>query len=171
MHRVIASLALSSSLLTLPACTAPTPAPGERAARPIRVPSGCEQSQAGEYHHAENPAFRYLGEEDGGTLTLALVRASADGGVGSSGTGTVSIVVSRTPEGFVGETHATGFNAAGTSCPVTFPTEVTACEARSLTLRSEASTAIGEDCRPAPSGPRPTRLQQVLVRGAPDAGS
>ncbi len=174
MHRVIFPLTLSASFLFLPACTGQTPPPGERAVRPIRVPSGCEQNQAGEYHHAENPAFRYLGQDDGGTLTLAVVRASAEGEVGTPDAGTVSIVVARTPDGFVGETRATGFSATGTPCPVTFPTEVTACDSRSLTLKSAAGTTIGEDCRPAPSGPRPTSLQQVLVRGAPsaaDAGS
>ena len=169
MHRVIFPLALSVSILSFPACTGQTPPPGERAARPIRVPSGCEKSQAGEYHHAENPAFRYLGQDDGGTLTLAVVRASAEGEVGSPDGGTVSIVVSRTPDGFVGETRATGFSAAGTPCPVTFPTEVTACDEQRLTLQSTAATTVGEDCRPAPSGPRPTRLQQVLVRGTPPA--
>jgi hypothetical protein len=174
MHRVIALLALSVTTTTcLPGCTGQTPPPGERVARPVRVPPGCEQDQAGEYHHADNPAFRYLGEDDGGTLTLALVRAQ-DGATEASDGGTVAIVLSRTPDGFVGETRATGFSAAGTPCPVAFPTEVTACDPASLTLRSAASTAIGEDCRPAPSGPKPTRLQQTLVRGAPpspaDAG-
>jgi len=174
MHRVIFPLALSVSILSFPACTGQTPAPGERAARPIRVPPGCEQSQAGEYHHAENPAFRYLGQDDGGTLTLAVVRASPEGGVGTPDAGTVSIVVSRTPDGFVGETRATGFSATGAPCPITFPTEVTACEEKRLTLKSAAATTIGEDCRPAPSGPPATRLQQVLIRGAPaspDAGT
>jgi hypothetical protein len=136
----------------------------------VRVPPGCEQSQAGAYHHAENPAFHYLGEDDGGTLTLAVVRSRAEA-VGPPDGGTVSIVLTRTPRGFVGETRATGFNAAGAPCPVAFPTEVTACTATALTLNAAASTAIGEDCRPAPSGPPPPRLPQVLVRGAPDAGT
>lgn len=167
MHRVIFPLALSVSILSFPACTGQKPPPGERA-RPIRVPSGCEQNQAGEYHHAENPAFRYLGQDDGGTLTLAVVRASAEG-VGTPDAGTVSIVVTRTPDGFVGETRATGFSATGTPCPVAFPTEVTACSDQGLTLQSVAGTTLGEDCRPAPTEPRPTRVQQVLVRGAPPA--
>lgn len=174
MHRARRPLALSVAALSLAACTTPAPPPGERAARPIHVPAGCEQSQAGEYHHAENPAFRYLGEDDGQTLTLAVVRARADGGVSDPESATVSIVVTRTPDGFVGETRATGFNAAGTPCPVAFPTEVTACDAQGLTLRSVASLTLGEDCRPASGGPAPARLQQVLVRGAPaspDAGS
>jgi hypothetical protein len=169
MHRVILVLALSVTSVSFPACTGQTPPPGERASRPIRVPSGCEQNLAGEYHHADNPAFRYLGQDDGGTLTLALVRSRGAELEPTDG-GTVAIVLNRTPDGFVGETRATGFSAAGTPCPVAFPTEVTACETRGLTLRSAASAAIGEDCRPAPSGPSPARLQQVLVRGAPDAG-
>lgn len=168
MHRVIFPFALGVSLLSQSACTGQTPAPGERATRPIHVPSGCEQNQSGEYHHAENPAFRYVGQDDGGTLTLAVVRAT-EGSVGSPDGGTVSIVVARTPDGFVGETRATGFNAAGAPCPVAFPTEVTACDAKGLTLQSAAGTTIGEDCRPAPSGPRPARLKQVLLRGAPPA--
>lgn len=174
MHRVIPPLALSVSLLSFTACTGRTPGPGERATRPIHVPPGCQQNQAGEYHHAENPAFRYLGEDDGGTLRLAVVRAYGDGGMEAPDAGTVSIVVNRTPDGFVGETHATGFSATGAPCPVAFPTEVTACDTAGLTLRSAASTAIGEDCKPAPSGPAPARLEQKLLRdtpaSSPDAG-
>ncbi|WP_279636992.1 hypothetical protein, partial [Corallococcus llansteffanensis] len=137
---------------------------------PVRVPPGCEKNQSGDYHHAQNPAFRYLGQDDGGTLSLAVVRAWADGGVESPDAGSVGIVLRRTPDGFVGETHATGFTGSGTPCPVAFPTEAVACTDAGLTLRAASSTAIDEGCHAAPSGPAPVRQEQVLLRGTPDAG-
>ncbi len=154
---------------TLMACPARTPTPPE-APRPVRVPRGCETNQAGEYHHAENPAFRYQGEDDGGTLTLAVVRAREGEQTQADG-GTVSIVLQRTPDGFVGETRATTFTPAGTACPVRFPTQVAACDDQGLTLRSTATTAIDENCRPATSGPKPAWKEQRLLRGVPDAGA
>lgn len=138
----------------------------------MRIPPGCERNQAGEYHHVGNPAFRYLAEDDGRTLSLTLARARRDGGVGGAPeAGAITLVLTRTPEGFVGETRATGFTVAGTPCPVTFPTEITACADDSLTLRTVASTALDEACRPPPSGPPPTWTKQVLRRGAPAAGT
>jgi len=64
-----------------------------------------------------------------------------------------------------------GFAGSGTPCPVVFPTEVVSCADAGLTLRSAASTSIDEGCRPAPSGAPTVRLQQVLLRGAPDSGT
>jgi len=148
---------------TLAACPSRTVGPP-----PVHVPPGCERSQAGEYHHVGNPAFRYLAEDDGHILTLTLVRTRRDGGVGAAPeTGAITLVLARTPEGFVGQTHATGFSVAGTPCPVKFPTELTACGASTLTLRSVASTSLDEACRPPPSGPEPRWTEQVLRRGAP----
>src|SRR5512140_1557454 len=103
---------------------------------PVNVPPGCERNQAGEYHHVGNPAFRYLAQDDGRTLSLTLLRSRPDGGVGGApDAGAVTITVDRTPQGFIGETRALGFSA-GTPCPVKFPTEITACAPDSLTLRS-----------------------------------
>ncbi|MFP2931224.1 hypothetical protein ACLESO_39745 [Pyxidicoccus sp. 3LG] len=175
MHRVLSPLALGLSVFSLTACPAKAPPRTEDKPLPpppVRVPAGCESSQAGEYHHAENPAFRYHGEDDGGTLSLAVMRAHADGGTEAPpDSGATTIVLQRTPNGFVGETRATGFAGSGTSCPVVFPTEVVACADAGITLRSASSTSIDEGCRPAPSGAPTVKLQQVLLRGAPDAGT
>ncbi|AEI69114.1 hypothetical protein [Corallococcus macrosporus] len=174
MHRVLPTLALHLSVLSLTACSAKAPPrtePGPPPPPAVKIPAGCEQNQAGEYHHAGNPAFRYYGDDDGGTLSLAVVRAHDSEAVDAPDAGSPSIVLRRTPAGFVGETRATGFSGAGTPCPVTFPTEVLHCTDAGLTLRSATSTSIDEDCRTAPSGARGVRLEQVLVRGAPDAGS
>ncbi len=145
---------------------------------PVNVPPGCERSQQGEYHHVGNPAFRYLAEDDGRVLTLTVVRSRADGGVGAAPeAGATTLVLARTPEGFVGETRATGFSVGGTPCPVKFPTEITACAPETLTVRTVLSTPLNEECRPPPSGPPPQWTEQVLRRGppsvdtgAPDAG-
>lgn len=152
---------------TLAACPSPPVGPP-----PVNVPPGCERSLTGEYHHVGNPAFRYLAEDDGRVLTLTLVRARADGGVGAApGTGAITLVLTRTPQGFVGETRATGFSVGGTPCPVRFPTELTACAADTLTLRTVESTPLDEACRPPPSGPPPRWTEQVLRRGPPKGGT
>ncbi|XXF76595.1 hypothetical protein P2318_26575 [Myxococcaceae bacterium GXIMD 01537] len=171
MQRVILPVALSVSVLSLAACTGQTPAPGERAARPVRVPPGCERSQAGAYHHAENPTYRYLATDDGSTLSLTAYQSPADGGTGTPDAGTATIVLARTPDGFIGETHGTGFSTTGTPCPVTFPTEVTKCGAEGLTLRSAASTVIAEDCRATSGAAAPQRVEQRLVRETPAAAT
>lgn len=173
MHRVLPPLAVGLTVLSLTACSAKAP-PRTEAQQPppppIRVPPGCESSQAGVYHHAQNPAFRYYGEDDGGTLSLAVVRAHTDGGTEAPDASTTSIVLQRTPAGFVGETRSTGFTGSGAPCPVVFPTEAVACNEAGLTLRSAASTAIDEGCRTATTGLPSARLEQVLLRGTPDAG-
>ncbi|WP_224366781.1 hypothetical protein [Hyalangium versicolor] len=160
------SLPLTLGGLTLAGLTAcPTRTPV--GPPPVHVPPGCEQSQAGEYHHVGNPAFRYLAEDDGRILSLHLLHTLSDGGVGGTPDGgNVMIVLARTPEGFVGSTHATGFSA-GTPCPVKFPTEVTACTPAALKLRSVWKTSLDEACRP-PSSERPLAwAEQELRRGPP----
>jgi len=170
--RLVAALAVLAS--ALPACSSRGTPQGQGAApRPIRVPRGCEQSQAGDYHHAQNPAFRYRGEDDGSTLVLQVLRAQEDGGVSAEagdGGSSLSIHLQRTPDGFVGETRSVGFTSTGAPCPVAFPTEVLACDEERLRLRSAATASFDEQCQPPPPGATRPRLEQVLVRGAPDAG-
>ncbi|HYO52037.1 hypothetical protein [Archangium sp.] len=168
MSRKTPWIAAGGLAAALTACPARTPS-SPPAPPPIRVPTGCEKNQAGEYHHTENPAFRYLGEDDGGTLTLTLARAREGAEGQADGGTTVSIVLNRTPDGFVGETRAATFTPAGTACPVRFPTQATDCDDKGLTLRSVASAAIDENCRPAPSGPTPVWKEQRLLRRVPDA--
>ncbi|HSP77652.1 MAG TPA: hypothetical protein VLQ93_03940 [Myxococcaceae bacterium] len=172
MSRTIPLLAAGGLAAALIACPTRTPSPPDptTAASPVRVPPGCEANLAGEYHHAENPAFRYLGEDDGDTLSLAVARAR-EGEETPRDAGTVRIILERTPEGFVGQTRATTFTPSGEPCPVHFPTEVVACDDAGLTLRSVAATALDEDCRPAPQEGRQVWREQRLVRGAPDAGT
>jgi hypothetical protein len=170
-HLVAALALLATPLLACPGKgqqRAEGPAP-----RPIRVPKGCEKSQAGDYYHAQNPAFRYRGEDDGGTLLLQVLRAQEDGGVSAEAAdgGSLSIHLERTPDGFVGDTRAVGFTATGASCPVSFPTEAVACDEERLTLRAAPTASFDEQCQPPPAGPARPRVEQVLVRGAPDAGT
>lgn len=151
------------ALASLVACPTRTPV----GPPPVHIPPGCERDQSGEYHHVGNPAFRYLGRDDGRTLSLTLLHSLPDGGVGGSpDAGAVTITLDRTPQGFIGETRATGFSA-GTPCPVKFPTELTACAPDTLTLRSVEKTSLDQACRPAPRGPAPAWTEQVLRRGPP----
>lgn len=154
--------AATASLLACPARTPPLP---ETTSPPVHVPPGCETRQAGEYHHAENPAFRYRAEDTGSTLSLTVSRPEqADGGE-------VTLVLQRTAEGFQGETRATVHTASGQGCPVRFPTRVTACDTTGLTLQSVASTAVAEDCAPLAGAAPPVWKEQRLLRGTPDAGT
>ena len=165
----------TAGLAALSACTARTPAPPP-GPPPIQIPPGCERNQSGEYQHADNPGFRYQAEDDGRTLTLSVTRTEREAPTASGAGTAVSIVLERTPEGFVGDTRATAFTAAGASCPVSFPTRAAACDEQGLTLRSVTSMALDEDCRPATSGPAPEWKEQRLLKReaasvAPDAGT
>ena len=170
--RLVAALALLAS--ALPACSSRGPSQTEGAApRPIRVPRGCEQSQAGDYHHALNPAFRYRGEDDGSTLVLQVLRAQEDGGVSAETPdgGGLSIHLQRTPDGFVGETRSVGFTPTGVRCPVSYPTEAVRCDEERLVLRAADRASFDEQCQPPPAGAARPLQEQVLLRGAPDAGT
>jgi hypothetical protein len=160
--------AAAASLLACPARTPPLP---ETTSPPVHVPPGCEVSQAGEYHHADNPDFRYRAEDTGSTLSLTVRRPDVKPVQEATEGGGVSIVLQRTPEGFQGETRASVRAASGQDCPVRFPTRVTACDPRGLTLQSVASTTVAGDCAAQPGGTPPVWKEQRLLRGAPDAGS
>jgi hypothetical protein len=139
----------------------------------IQVPAGCLDDQTGEYLHAQNPAYRYRGRDDGGTLVLLLEEGPADGGPRPAHAGAPRVVLERTPHGFVGRTEARAFAGAGQSCPVTFPTEVVACAQDALTLRAAMSAQVNELCQapaPAPSVPAGAMLEHRLLRAA-DGGT
>lgn len=171
MSRLTPWLTVGSLAAALAACPARPPPLPPPAPPPIRVPPGCEQDQTGLYHHEDNAAFRYRGEDDGGTLTLVVTRLSPQSATPQDAGSAVNIVLERTPEGFVGETRATTYTPAGVTCPVRFTTQATVCDARGLTLRAVASTALDENCAPAPNGPPPEWKEQRLLRGEPDAGA
>ena len=168
--RLVAALAVLAS--ALPACSSRGPQVEGPAPRPIRVPKGCERSQAGDYYHSLNPAFRYRGEDDGRTLVLQVLRAQEDGGISAEAAdgGGLSIHLQRTPDGFVGETRSEGFTSTGVRCPVNYPTEAVKCDEERLVLRAADRASFDEQCQPPPPGPGRPRVEQVLVRGAPDAG-
>ncbi|OJH35367.1 hypothetical protein [Cystobacter ferrugineus] len=176
MSRTRLWIAAGGLATALTACPTRTPAPPP-AVPSIQVPPGCERNQTGEYQHADNPSFRYQGADDGSTLTLSVTRAWQEAPTTPDGGTAVSIVLERTPEGFVGETRATAFTAAGTACPVSFPTRAVGCDDQGLTLHSVSAMALDEDCRPATHGPPPEwKEQRLLKREAqaqpvPDAGT
>lgn len=66
-------LALVGSLSCVTAVAPPAP-PAPPPAPPIAVPEGCLELQGGAWVHAADPSFRYLGDDDGGTLSLAVER-------------------------------------------------------------------------------------------------
>lgn len=172
---VLAAFALCACprpVVTLPDPVIETPKPP-----PIRVPEGCVDPQLGIFVHAQNKAFRYRAEDDGGTLLLFVERPMSDGGLAQpNGDGGTVISLQRTPHGFSGVTDAVVFTQRGVRCRVSFPTELAACSDGGLLLRSAASTSVDETCRAPSNAPASPRIEQRLVRVdlsspvAPDAG-
>lgn len=157
--------ALAAGLLLL-ACAHSAPAPTPPPAPAAQVPPGCERDLSGRYRHARDPAFVYQGQDDGGTLVLALHRTDAP--PTDAGWAKTEIVLARTPDGFVGETRTTAYDALHQPCPVSLPTSILACDDAGLTLQSAEKVAIGPGCQP--SAAPPTLVPQRLLRLA-DAGS
>jgi hypothetical protein len=183
--RFVAPITVVAVALLLSACpkqveTTPQPVtPSRPTPPPIRVPEGCEALIEGRFVHSQNAAYRYLAQDDGGTLLLLVERASADGGVmNDSDAGTV-ITLNRTPNGFNGSTEALVFTQRGARCRVSFPTDVVACEDGAVVLRSAASGSVDEQCRAPAKLPPAARVEHRLVRagmmsadaGVRDAGS
>jgi hypothetical protein len=128
----------------------------------VRVPAGCLVNQAGDYVHSDNAAFRYRGEDDGGTLVLALQRDA----------GAAEVVLHRSEKGFTGVTRASATTASGQTCQVEFPTEITACAESGLTLRAAATTSVDDACRVPPAGRGAVMLEHRLSREvATDGGA
>lgn len=164
MRAFLLSCVLASALVACVRSVPPAPAPAAPPAA-IVIPAGCSRELSGAWVHAEEPEYRYLGEDDGGTLTLLAVRGADAGEV-------ARIVLSRTPKGFIGATHSNTSSASGQQCPVEFPTEVIACPNSGLVIQTTTTASIDESCRPAvhAAGATPV-VQHTLMRPArPDAG-
>ena len=77
MRPLVASLAIP---LALAACARSLPPPDTRVVPPppaVRVPPGCLANLGGAWVHADDPSWRYLGRDDGGTLVLEAHRVFA----------------------------------------------------------------------------------------------
>ena len=176
-----------TSFLLISACvrTTPQPAPEPPALpRPVVVvPAGCLDSFGGSWVHATDPAYRYEGEDDGGTLTLVVTHmlgvdagfsprrfrvsdAGIDAGVeldaGIPAPSAVRIELQRTPNGFVGATLAPLTHPTGRVCEGRFPTSVLSCADGGLLLESQSATALGDACQ-APARPLGVLTQRHLL--------
>jgi hypothetical protein len=138
----------------------------------VVIPKGCEAPLGGTYRLQENESFRYLADDDGGTLVLHLRRAQEDGGTSPVGDpGNTRVVLTRTEGGFVGDTLSTQQNSQHALCQVSLPTLVRACDAQGLTLRTMDRTEIDEQCRTPSGGALGTWMTERLLRtSALDAG-
>jgi hypothetical protein len=130
----------------------------------FRVPDGCLGDLSGTYVHALNPSVTYRGADDGGTLLLTVERSYGDAGVGLTDANPISVSVTRTLNGFVGETRAVLFVASGHACPVEFPTEITGCEDGGLLLKSAVAGAVDVSCRTPLAGHQAAMVEHRLVR-------
>jgi hypothetical protein len=140
----------------------------------VNIPPGCEAPLGGEWLHAAAPTWRYLGEDDGGSLVLTVSRVRSDGGTGAPGEGGPRVELRRTAEGFVGQVQDSTFGPGDTRCAVRFPTQVVACAPDRLTLSTAARAFVDEQCNPAPQAGPARQDVHELVRpppGAPPAAS
>lgn len=133
------------ALALVASCVRPQPAPksapvGPPPPPPLRIPEGCLESQGGDWVHAEHPEFQYHGEDDGGTLELALQR------VGAVDAGAIVTLLHRTASGFHGATAHSFVSAGNTACSLEFPAEVVGCTDGGLLLRSATSVSIDDQC-------------------------
>jgi len=126
----------------------------------LKIPPTCEHPLGGLYRHAKDPQFQYQAVDDGQRLELSLLTPP-------STTEAPRIVLNRTAEGFRGETEAVALNGEQKPCPLRYPTEVTACDAEGLTLRTIRTLSIDERCQ-ALGGQPPQWAEQQLIR-EPDA--
>jgi hypothetical protein len=145
---------------------APPASPPSPPGPPIQVPPGCLADLSGTYVHGQNPTYRYLASDDGGTLFIAVERSRSDAGVPRLDANPVSVSLSRTPKGFIGETQAVLFVATGRACPVDFPTEIIACDDAGLILKSAISSAVDESCQPS-NAPAHTVMAEHRLARAP----
>jgi len=131
----------------------------------IRVPNGCLNDLSGTYVHALNPSFNYLAADDGGTLFMVLERTHGDAGISKPDSNPISVSLSRTANGFVGQARAMVYVAGGRSCSVDFPTELVKCEPGGLLLKSAVGGAVNdESCQPSQARDHSVMAEHRLIR-------
>ncbi len=97
------------------------------------------------------------GLADGGTFLLPPRDAGLAEPVDAGLTPHATLLINRTPKGFVGEAKGEAMRPNGKVCALSFPVRVTSCVDGGLTLESPSSTAVGDQCE-APANPQPTAL-------------
>ncbi len=144
-----------------PVALAPPPEP-ERPA----VPKGCDINLGGRYKLWKKPFWTYLLEDDGVHVIAKRVDLPDAGAPSPPGASEASgLVLDRTARGFLG--HELGFarSPSGTRCPVTFRAEIVSCDAQGVTLRSEDTVALDDQCRiQRPAAGAGSTTEKVLVR-------
>ena len=162
-------------------CGCPRPPPISAPTKPLapreaRIPPGCDVALTGDWHHQEDPSFRYHFEDDSDDVTIWVYRvfSAFDASTGGPDAGAVPLAAAvihlrRAPNGFVGEAELLHLLPSGRECRATFGTVITACTPSTLTLSSAASTPVGEGCQ-TPFLPQPAAmLEHRLTRT--DAGA
>lgn len=160
------------------------PAPGPTAGGPVKIPPGCAQTLEGPWRHADDPSWRYLAFDDGGSVTLEVRRefpldagperhrgatpgGGPDAGRADAGPGTAPhavMTVFRGAQGFSGQLVGEVEHPSGVLCPLELPVEITACGPSTLTLRSPASTTLGDRCQSPEKGRPGPWLEHHLTR-------
>ncbi|HEY0880106.1 MAG TPA: hypothetical protein VGD87_01185, partial [Archangium sp.] len=102
---------------------------------PVKVPEGCLAPLGGDWVHASDPSYRYVGEDDGGTLTLFVTHEfAADAGfsprrfrdAGVPAAGDAGAADAGVADG--GAPREVGVNDAGLASPLPAPSGRTRVE-------------------------------------------
>lgn len=144
--RTLVPLAL---LAAVAACKAPRSRHAE-APNPLphSGPDLCAESLAGEWHHQDDPSYRFRVEDHGESVIVHPYRADVKGG------DPVVIELHRKPyhlEGVTRQTSTFTFDTDGgkitKDCVLEFMTRVVTCEPRHLKLEVEQSAGVDVNCK------------------------
>jgi hypothetical protein len=192
MQRWWAGLVMMACVRVAPVPPPPPPRIAPPPPPPIHVPEGCLANASGAYRPTTTSPLRYEASDDGGTLVMVAFsdtpvdagrpgrRFSRDGGlpwlvktqtpqvpaIAPPPSPLATLVVTRTPDGFVGAVTVGAGPDAG--CVPTFAARVVACSDEGLTLETMPSARFDSSCRPLDGG---AMARQVLQRLGRDAGA
>jgi len=134
--------------------------PAERPASPQRrgLPDGCSADLSGLWRHAEDDRYLYRAQDDGGTLTVAILRADAGPAPAAA------LVLQRSSGGFVGAVAVARPSADG-GCVAFFPAEVVSCADGGLDVSTVPRLRLDPACRPSEAVPPPVVHRLVRLPG------
>jgi hypothetical protein len=99
------------------------------------------------------------GADAGATLEPELVDGGAPGPA-------VHLVLTRTAQGFVGQTRLTVQHPSGRDCEAVFPAEVVDCRDGGLVISATPSVSLGDGCQPPEAEASGAPVRHVLRRPA-----
>jgi hypothetical protein len=116
------------------------------AAAPAAASAGCTSPLTGDWHHADDPGFRYHVEDDGRHVTAS---PRPPPGIETSNLPPYTIELDRGPRGLSGVTRVTDtftFDGDEKDCTVEFQTRVVACSTDRLSIEMQQGGEVDREC-------------------------